>query len=275
MFNGQSFIVIFSLVFITSCSFNSTFFDVEKQDLNAKIADIKYDEIYLNSFDGKKIYCLLFQPDNQVLGTIFLLQGSGDNIASWSSHAAHFVKEGYQVFMMEYRGFGKDTGKATHKNVLNDAEIAFLSLTNLETVEGRKVIILGQSYGGQIAINLTSKYPEKVSALVIEATFTSFNEEVVYQVPFIIKPFLMLFTTSAYKSKNLIKRINGIPVLIIHSTEDTTVPYKMGQKLYSNANSPKHFWSIKGEHVHGIEDYTQEYIEKIKMLTPKRASNKK
>ncbi len=275
MFNRQSIIVIFSLVFITSCSFNSTFFAVEKQDLNAKITDLNYDDIYFKSVDGGKIYCLLFKPDSQVLGTIFLLQGSGDNIASWSTYAAYFVKEGYQVFMMEYRGFGRDIGKATHKNVLNDAEAAFMGLTNIETVKGSKVIMLGQSYGGQIAINLTSKHLDKVGALVVEGTFSSFNEEVVYQVPFIIKPFLMLITASAYKSKNLIKRINGIPILIIHSTEDTTVPFKMGQKLYSNANSPKHFWAIKGEHIHGIEDYSQEYLEKIKMLIPKKASNNK
>lgn len=266
MTNGRFFIVFFGFI-ITSCSFNSTFFAVKNQKLKSEITNLNYDEFYIQSTDDSKVYCVLFKPVKEVLGTIFFLQGSGDNIASWASYAGHFVEEGYQVFMMEYRGFGADSGKATHKNVLNDAQSALMNLTTLETVKGSKVILLGQSYGGQIAINLTSKYPDKVAALVIEGTFTSFNKEVVYQVPFILKPFLMLFTNSPYKSKDLIKEINGIPVLIIHSTDDKIVPFRMGQELYSNANSPKTFWEIKGKHIHGIQDYTKDYIKKIRMLT--------
>ena len=72
----------------------------------------------------------------------------------------------------------------------------------------------------------------------------------------------------------MIKKIAGIPILIIHSREDTTVPFKMGQELYSNANSPKYFWEIKGEHIHGIEYYTQDYTKKIRMLTQSNKSNK-
>ena len=271
---NYKYLLIFIGIIITSCSFNSTFFAVKKQNIDSQITDLTYDTIYVNSDDRKKVFSLLFKPEKEVLGTIFFLQGSGDNVASWSTYAEHFVKEGYQVYMMEYRGFGTDTGKATHKNVLNDATHALMNLTNMETVKGSKVIILGQSYGGQIAINLTSKFPDKVATLVIEGTFTSFNDEVVYQVPFIIKPFLKVFTHSEYKSKDLIKKITGIPILIIHSREDTTVPFKMGQELYSNANSPKYFWEIKGEHIHGIEYYTQDYTKKIRMLTQSNKSNK-
>ncbi len=144
----------------------------------------------------------------------------------------------------------------------------------METIKERKLIILGQSYGGQIAINLTSKYPDKVAALVVEGTFTTFNEEAVYQVPFIIKPFVKLFSISPYKSKHLIKGIKEVPILVIHSSEDTTVPFQMGQKLYSYANSPKYFWEIKGKHVHGIENNTKEYLEKIKMLTENISATK-
>ncbi len=267
--------IVFVGLIITSCSFDSIFFAVNKQDLNSEITLANFDEDYVQSRSDKKIHCFLFKPTEEIIGTIFFLQGSGDNIASWSTYAEHFVKKGYQVFMMEYRGFGSDSGKATHKNVLNDAEMALMNLTNLETVKGQKVIVLGQSYGGQIAINLTSKYPDKIAALVIEGTFTSFNDEVVYQVPLITKPFLKLIATSPYKSKELIKKINGIPVLIIHSTEDTTIPFRMGQELYSNANTPKYFWEIKGKHIHGIEDYTEDYMDKIKILTQNNTSNKK
>ncbi len=198
---NAKYLMVFLVLVVSSCSFNSSFFAVKKQDLDAEIANLDYDEIIFESADGKKVLGHLYKPDNEALGTIFFLQGSGDNLASWSSYTAYFVEEGYEVFMMEYRGFGTDPGKATHKNVLLDAETALIRLTNTDKSNESKVILLGQSYGGQIAINLTSRYPEKVLALVIEGTFTSFNEEVVYQVPGILKPFLKIFANSPYKSK--------------------------------------------------------------------------
>lgn len=274
MTHAKYFIVILGFI-VASCSFNSNFFAVKKQNLSSVIADLNYDEVYFESIDNKKVYCLFFKPAKKALGTIFFLQGSGDNIASWSTYAEYFVRGGYEVLMMEYRGFGTDTGKATHRNTLKDAEKALMMLSNMEAVKGRKVIVLGQSYGGQIAISLTSKYPEKVAALVVEGTFTSFNKEVVYQVPLILKPFLMLLASSPYKSKDLIKKINGVPVLIIHSTEDTTVPFKMGQELFSNANPPKYFWEINGTHIHGIEDHPEDYLKKISMLVQSNAFDSK
>ena len=260
-------LIFLSLISLISCSFNSTFFAVENQDLNATIADLDYEEINFESDDAYKVRGLRFKPDQRPLGTIFFLPGSGDNMASWSSYAKHLVKGGFQVYMIEYRGFGKSTGKATHKNVLKDAENALIQIAKNDLEKGTKVILLGQSYGGQIAINLTSRHKDKISALITEGTFTSFNNEVVYSVPLVLKPFLAVLTKSQYKSKNLIKDIQGIPVLIIHSKDDTVVPFSMGQELFSNANSPKYFWEIQGEHVHGLEEYSEEYLESIRMLT--------
>ena len=249
-----------------SCAYNSAFFPVEKQNLNAEIPDLDFEEIRFQFEDTLTIYGILLKPDKESRGTIFFLPGSGDNIASWSTHAEHLVKGGYQVFMMEYRGFGKSMGKATHTKVLSDAENALFELLDRNDEIDKKIILLGQSYGGQIAINLASKHPDKIAALITEGTFTSFNKEVVFSVPFYLKPFLALFTVSPYKSKNLIKQIRDVPVLIIHSKEDTVVPYNMGQQLFANANQPKYFWEIEGEHVKGIENYTAEYLAKIELL---------
>lgn len=268
------YLIAFAELIFASCSFDSTFFAVNKQNLNSKIINLNYEAIYVDSADDKKVLCHLYKPADGVKGTIFFLQGSGDNLASWSTYAAYLVNVGYEVIMIEYRGFGTDTGKATHENVLSDAETVLKNLSYINSNKERKLILLGQSYGGQIAINLTSKYPEKVAALVVEGTFTSFNEEVVYQVPFIFKPFLKIITSSPYKSIELISKINNVPTLVIHSEDDRTVPFSMGQELYSKANQPKLFWAINGEHIHGLQDYTKDYIEKIGLLVESNKSNK-
>ena len=263
---GNCLLIFLSLFGLGSCAYNSTFFPVEKQNLNAEFIDLDYEEIRFKSDDNHTIYSVLFTQDKKSRGTIFFLPGSGDNIASWSANAEHLINGGYQVYMMEYRGFGGSRGKATHSNVVSDAENGLFKLIEQSEEKDKKIILLGQSYGGQIAINLASKHPDKVAALITEGTFTSFNQEVVYSVPFLLKPFLAIFTVSPYKSKDLIKEIRDVPVLIIHSKEDTVVPYKMGQKLFANANQPKYFWEIRGDHVKGIDGYTNDYLEKIGLL---------
>ena len=91
MTNSKYLMLILGLV-IMSCSFDSSFFAVKKQDLNSEIADLDFDKVYINSADGKKILCHFYKPATDPSGTIFLLQGSGDNITSWSSYAEYFVK---------------------------------------------------------------------------------------------------------------------------------------------------------------------------------------
>lgn len=57
------------------------------------------------------------------------------------------------------------------------------------------------------------------------------------------------------------------PVLIIHSTEDKIIPFKMAKKLYKNANQPKELYEIKGNHIWGPILYPKQITEKIsKML---------
>jgi fermentation-respiration switch protein FrsA (DUF1100 family) len=70
---------------------------------------------------------------------------------------------------------------------------------------------------------------------------------------------------SAYKSIRNFKK----PVLVMHSTEDDIIPFKLGQKIYANANVPKDFYEIKGCHMCGPQLYPQQISDKIKaMLAP-------
>ncbi|MFC2104413.1 alpha/beta hydrolase [Bacteroidota bacterium] len=252
------FIISFSFY---SCSFNSTFFALKKQNEMLDISHLDNEEFYIKSYDESLIYCLLLNPEKEINATIFLFHGSGDNISSWTTFTVPLLENGFQVFMMEYRGFGKTKGKATHKNVLKDANIALQYLIDSIKIDN-KLILLGQSYGGQLAINIAWKYPEYIDGLIIEGTFTTHNEIASSTVPKILKLFVKALVKSPYESKELIKDIKT-PVLVIHSNEDKSVPIYMGQTLYNNANQPKYFWEITGKHVYGLLLFPHEYIEKF------------
>ncbi len=219
----------------------------------------------LKSADGKNIHHVLFKPQSDPEATIFVFHGSGSKVANWTKLLKPLLEDGYQLFLMEYRGFGGSEGHATHEAVVADAHQAFLYLIGREDVKGKPVLILGQSYGGQLAINVAARYPQEVDALVTEGAFTSFRDIAVYSTPWIAKPFTWAFFRNPYSSVDVIREAT-MPKLIIHSQEDGVVPFFMGEKLFEHAGDHKEFWEISGKHADALVDYPTEFVVRMNKL---------
>lgn len=255
-------LVLFFALLFNRCSFNSTFFPIDS-DWNG-LKDIDYEEIILASKDEHKIYYLLLNTPEESIATIFLLHGSGANLSNWIEFCQPLIRGGLRVFMMEYRGFSKSTGKSTHMNVLGDAinGINYL-LHRFKENSSTKILLMGQSYGGQIAIRLASGYAGKINGLILEGTFTTFARIAVFSTPLLLKPFTGIILLNPYKVVKQIKKVT-VPVMIIPSRNDQRVPLKMGERLYQKANNPKELWIIDGKHIHGLLDYSDDYVHHIK-----------
>ena len=244
----------------SGCSFDSTFFQVDERPDG--IARANQEDIALTSADGKTIHHVLVKPQVESKATIFVFHGSGSKVSRWTQLLEPLVINGYQVFLMEYRGFGKSEGEASHENVAADANRAFLYLIGRDDVRSKPLVILGQSYGGQLAINVAAQYPEHVDVLVTEGAFTSFQNIAVYSTPWIGKPITWTFFRNPYNSMKSIKKA-PMPKLIIHSREDDTVPFFMGEELYALADSNKEFWQIDGTHTDALVDYPKEFVARL------------
>lgn len=255
---------ILPLVF-QSCTYQKLFYHPETKKNDISIQNFKTEEINISSANGKKINCLFVKPATTAIATILFLHGNAGNIANWRKSLEILAKNGFQVFIIDYQGFGKSEGKPKHKNLFKDSEAALHYLKNREDVKQTKLIVLGMSIGGHLAVSLTNKYQDKIDALVIEGAFTSHNEIATNMMPWFIKPVAKITVRSMYKAKKNIKNIK-IPKLIIHSTDDEIIPFAMGKKLFNNATEPKKFWEIKGKHIYGIIKYENEYIIKLKEI---------
>jgi hypothetical protein len=247
------------LLIFQSCSFNKYFYNP-----SAGLPEIKsnpnFYEISLRNKKGDTVFGLLLNPDNEpkVKGTILLIHGNSGNISRWIENAKPLYSQGYRILIFDYEGYGKSTGKPTHKNVVSDTEL-FLDYLNKQY---GKVILWGLSLGGNLSVYIASRNAEKVNGLIVEAGFTSHNEIARTFVPPVVKPLVWLFLKSPYKSKKYVKQLH-IPVLLAYSPTDKVVPFKMGKILFQNANEPKFFLELKGEHCYGIMNNTQEYFDLI------------
>lgn len=255
--------ILLTLYLVSGCSFDSTFFPLDERPDD--IAYTNQQIIVLKSTDGKSIHHVLIKPQANSKATIFVFHGSGSKVSNWTKLLEPLVNDGYQIFLMEYRGFGNSEGEASHENVAADANRAFLYLVGRDDVKNKPLVILGQSYGGQLAINVAVKYPEHVDVLITEGAFTSFRNIAVYSTPWIGKPITWTFFRNPYSSVELIKDAT-MPKLIIHSHGDDVVPFFMGEELFAHAGSRKELWQIQGKHADALVDYPKQFVVRLNRI---------
>ena len=125
-------------------------------------------------------------------------------------------------------------------------------------MKGTKLVIYGQSLGGHLAAVVAQQRQDDIDALVIEGAFSS-HKDIASKTAGIFGRIFVSEKYSAFKSIQEYKK----PVLVIHSTEDEIIPFKMGQKIFENANAPKEFYEIKKCHICGPEFYADSISQKI------------
>lgn len=245
-------------------SFNSNFYEPIKAKNN--ISWTEGEVGFFTGHNGKKLNYLYVKPDDrEPIASVFILHGNNTNIENCENLVMPFVRNGYQVYIFDYQGFGESEGDPTHNNLLHDAEV-FLNFIKLHPeAKGKKLLVAGFSLGGHLSIAFTARNQNYIDALVVEGAFTSHKDIAVYCSRGIVKLIVKMFLTSKYSAKDLVSKIT-IPKLIVHSSEDIINPFFMGQGLYDSAISPKEFWEIKGGHIEGFKFYENAYFQKITEL---------
>ncbi|HLU84113.1 MAG TPA: alpha/beta fold hydrolase [Vicingaceae bacterium] len=285
------FLTLLTVVFLSACSFNKIYLQptkipVDTRKLTMKSAtettlvqfsdntyqptflknvkdtiefDFTIESVVFESSNGNKLNGWILKPKNET-PTITLLHfhGNAGFIISQFQAMTPLIKNGFQVFVFDYSGFGFSEGKATRKNVLIDANSALSYVKSRSDIKNTKLIIYGQSLGGHLSAVIASQRQSEIDGLVIEGAFSS-HKDIAAETAAIFGRLLVSEKYSAYKSIRAYKK----PVLIIHSTEDEVIPIKMGRKIFKNANTPKEFYEIKKCHMCGPEFYTDSISKKI------------
>lgn len=251
---------MFFVLLVSGCSFDSVFFPLDERPDDTISTNVE--TISLTASDGVTIIHFLFKPLRKHKATIVVFQGSGSTVANWHSVIHPLIDDGYQVFMMEYRGFGESGGEASHLSVAHDANNAVAYLKTRNDVINDCLMVLGQSYGGQLAIYVAHRNQDIVNGLITEGTFTSFSDEAAYSSPWFFRPLVQILFADPYRAEDLIADID-MSKLIIHSSDDNTVPIEMAKVLFANAKGDKELWEVTGEHVAALIDMPSEYVSKI------------
>lgn len=174
------------------------------------------------------------QPNAKVL---LYLHGNGINIGANIAHASRFYKLGFSVLLIDYRGYGRSEGAFPNETrVYQDAATAWNYLVQQLHIPPGDIFIYGHSLGGAIAIDLAVKHPN-AAGLIVESSFTSIRQVIAYRNMFRMFP-VDIILTQRFESIKKLPQLK-MPVLFLHGTTDSTVPFFMSQKLYAVAPEPK------------------------------------
>lgn len=248
-----------TIVEFNTTTLQPTFFNRNKDTINF---DYTIESVIFKSSSGNNLNGWLLKPKNATPKiTLLHFHGNAGFILSQYQAMTPLLNHGFQAFVFDYSGFGFSEGKATRNNVLLDGNSALTYLKSRDDVKNTKLIIYGQSLGGHLSAVVANDRQAEIDGLVIEGAFSS-HKDVAAETAGVFGRLLVSEKYSAIKAIQDYKK----PVLIIHSTEDETIPFELGQKIFTKANEPKDIFEIKKCHICGTNFYADSISTKIKKM---------
>lgn len=193
------------------------------QDFQFNYDQQEFKEYNLTTRDGAVINGLLFKPKEAPKGIVLYLKGNSKSIKGWGKFAVDFTRLGYSVLMVDYRGFGKSTGKRTQKAIKRDLQEVYNKITSL--TDERNIILYGRSLGSGFATKLASINNPRL--LILDAPYYSLTKVTARFMPFMPLSVLIKYPLPTYKWLKYVR----CPIHIIHGTNDKLIPYKTSVKL--------------------------------------------
>lgn len=227
------------------------FFQPEKLSPDFKFAydHLKAEEKTVETEPGVKINYLHFQVPNPK-GVVIYLKGNTKSIKGWGKFAIDFTRLGYEVVMMDYRGFGKSTGKRTSEGMKRDSQFIY-DIVKEEFTED-KIVLYGRSLGAGFAARLAAR--NNPHLLILTSPLYSLLRTIHRYLPFMpAKPFLRYNMATFQYLKEV-----RCPIKIIHGSDDRLVPINTAVDLSEiNPELTRLYVILRAGHIdiHQFEEY--------------------
>lgn len=206
---------------------------------------LPYDDVTITTTDSVQLHGW-YLPSKNATRTVLFFHGNGGNISHRGDSLSIFHRLGLNVFIFDYRGYGLSQGKPSEDGIYLDAMAAWQYLMDKHGFKGENIILFGRSLGGAVATNLARKV--RPGALILESTFSSVKDMARILLPLMSR---LVYVRYEFDTLADIEHVAS-PLLVLHSPEDDIIPYKLGEKVYQAANTPKWFVKMQGDHNSGF-----------------------
>lgn len=177
-------------------------------------------------------------------GLLFFIHGNGGDLSTWTTGVDFYRKVNYDLFIFDYRGYGKSTGKiASEKQLLDDADQVYRYVS--QRYAAQNIVLYGRSLGTGLAAQIALRHPANM--LILETPYVSLKDLTAQFYP-LVPGFLLKYPLRTDLALPKIK----IPVYLFHGTADEVIPYESSQRILPLIRSPKELVTIPGGAHNGL-----------------------
>jgi uncharacterized protein len=189
---------------------------------------------------GNNLNIVCFEPATPSKGLVLFFHGNMRNVEHYAKYAGLITSEGYTLWMPDYPGFGKTTGKRTEQRMYKDALLAY-AVAQKKFPSG-KIIIYGKSIGTGVASFLAAQRPSKL--LVLETPYYNIRSMAMKYLPMYPFPSMLRYQ---FPNNEHLKKVRQ-PVVLIHGTNDELIPVEQAQRLHAENSGSDLLMITKGGH---------------------------
>jgi fermentation-respiration switch protein FrsA (DUF1100 family) len=259
------FIAVLMTATLACAGLDNVFYYPDHREYTTPAADgYQYEGIQFQSKDGTKLSGWFIPAKGKALGTVVHFHGNAQNMSAHYSFVSWLPANGFNLFVFDYRGYGKSEGKVSRQGVYEDSVAAVEYIKSGTDIDQNKIILFGQSIGGANALAVAGNNRfEGIVGVATDSAFASYKG-VAMDHTTLLKPFAALLISDRLSPENTVQNIAPVPLLLIHGTADRVVPYKHAQMLFEKAGEPKDLWTIpNGQHTEALGPYRAEFAPKL------------
>lgn len=214
-----------------------------------------FEELNIPVDDQTTLNGLLFKTDS-AKGLIVYLHGNAGSLASWGTVAKAYTERNYDVFIYDYRGYGKSGGSiSSEEQLFADNQKVY---DYLKRYPYPKTIIIGYSIGTGMAAKLAAANPPDF--LILQAPYYSLTDLVQHAFP-VLPSFLLKYKFETYK----ILGNSSFPIVLIHGDQDEVIYYQSSEKLLKGLKPADRLIILKGQGHNGMTE-NPDYLNAISSL---------
>jgi fermentation-respiration switch protein FrsA (DUF1100 family) len=208
------------------------------------------EDLFFKSKDGTRLHGWFIPAKDKAIGTVIHLHGSDRNITHTLGNSHWLTGHGFNLYVFDYRGYGRSAGQPTRQGVVEDAVAAIDYVRLRPDVDADRILLWGQSMGGQLAIVAADRAgQEGIQAVVADATYASHKHHVKDKLaqmgPLWLVQWAIWFVTSdAHAARGVVGRLTPTRILLVHGTADTVVQPYHSNWLFQAAGEPKALWRV-------------------------------
>jgi len=214
-----------------------------------------FEEVHFSASDGVKLHGWFFPAgtnSHRADLAVLICHGNGGNISHRLGFCEVMLETGVNVFVFDYRGYGRSEGRPSEQGTYRDAQAAHQWLRQKDFTN---IVAYGESLGAGVVAELALR--ESLAGAVLQSSFTSIPNIGAELFPWLPVRWI---STIKYDTRSKLPRLK-IPVLVMHSRADMLIPFTHGEENFAAANEPKMFWELKGDHNDFLEVDRARFLE--------------